>query len=222
MTFSFNDCILSFSDMPDIDIHDVIKSSIKLHRDTPRSCAYRVFQPESDADGILGMSPKVIDLFERRNEHVPRISVADICRLNGLSRSTMIGTETGEQFEIIDPTEILKTAVLDRIFIVDVRTESEFRDGTLPGAHNLPAADAFDEPSEENPFGALKSTHPTAIRLITSRFKSIIVIAASTTADAQSFVFSLLKLGYPRLCTLHGGFTHLEQIGATLSIPECS
>ena len=41
MTFSFNDCILSFSDMPDIDIHDVIKSSIKLHRDTPRSCAYR-------------------------------------------------------------------------------------------------------------------------------------------------------------------------------------
>jgi len=162
-----------------------------------------------------------INLTERRNEHVPRISVADICRLNGLSRSTMIGSETGEKFEIIDPAEILnKTAVLDRIFIVDVRAESEYRDGTLPGAYNLPAAEAFDEPSEENPFGALKSTHPTAIRLITARFKSIIVIAANTTAESQSFVFSLLKLGYPKLCTLHGGFTHLEKIGATLSIPE--
>ena len=220
LTFTFNDCILSFSDMPDIDIHDVIKSSIKLHRDTPRSCAFRVFQPEIDVDGVLGMSSHEIDLVARRNEHVPRISVADICRLSGLSRSTMIGTVTGEQFEIIDAAEVMKTAVLDRLFIVDIRSADEYRDGTLPGAHNLAASEAFEEPTEENPFGALKSGHPTAIRLITARFKSIIIIAGSTTAAAQSFVFSLLKLGYPRLCTLHGGFDHLERNGATLSIPD--
>ena len=66
LSFTFNDCILSFSDMPDIDIHDVIKISLRLCRDTPRSCAFRVHQRETDSDSALGMNPAFIDLDERR------------------------------------------------------------------------------------------------------------------------------------------------------------
>ena len=142
--------------MPDIDIHDVIKSSIKLERDTPKSCSFRVFQPEPDPDGILGMNPEFIDISARRMENVPRISAADICRISGTDKSVIVGTETGEQFEVIDEKDFEKSAVVDRVLVVDIRSEEEFKMGTLPGAVSIPADLAFEDPSEDQPFGSLK------------------------------------------------------------------
>ena len=46
LLFTFNDCILSFSDMPDIDIHDVIKISQKECR--KKTCIlFKINIPES-------------------------------------------------------------------------------------------------------------------------------------------------------------------------------
>jgi rhodanese-related sulfurtransferase len=40
--------------------------------------------------------------------------------------------------------------------VVDIRSEEDYKNGTLPGAINLPAISAFDPPSQEYPFGSLK------------------------------------------------------------------
>ena len=112
MSFTFNDCILSFSDMPDIDIHDVIKISLRLYRDTPPSCAFRVasgsdMKEEEEGDGLLGMNSEFIELDERRGEPLPRISAADVCRLAGIPRSSLLGSpESSNSFEIISHEQI--------------------------------------------------------------------------------------------------------------------
>jgi len=221
MSFSFNDCILSFSDMPDIDIHQVIKISLTLYRDTPKSCSFRVHQPEQDPDGQIGINRDFIDLDERRNEIIPRISPADVCRLAGVSRSSLLGNpeNNDDGFEIITK-ETVQSSVIDRVLIVDIRNKDDFDSGTFPTAVSLPADDAFDEPTENTPFGSLKPGKIGSLGLIRSRGKNVIVLAGYATADAQTFAFQLLKLGYPKLCCLNGGFDYLDQIGATLTVPS--
>merc|ERR1712150_64456 len=192
LSSTFNDCILSFSDMPDIDIHNVIKISLRLALDTPRSCAFRVHQREPDCDDQLGMNPAFIDLDERRNEQLVRISPADICRLAAISRASLI--DDNEQTGAFN-SEQETSSVLDRIIIVDCRSSDDYALGTLPGALNLPADVAFEAPTEQAPLGSLKPT-PQALSLIRARGTSgVIAVCGATTREAQQFGSQLIRLG---------------------------
>ena len=124
-----------------------------------------------------------------------------------------------QSLEIITK-ETVQSSVIDRVLIVDIRKKEDFDSGTFPTAVSLPADDAFDEPTENSPFGSLKPGKIGSLGLIRSRGKNVIVLAGYATADAQTFAFQLLKLGYPKLCCLNGGFDYLDQIGATLTVPS--
>ena len=208
----------------------MIKISLTLYRDTPKSCSFRVHQIENDQDGSIGMNRDFIDLDERRNEIIPRISPADCCRLAGVSRSSLLPDGNHENhenpstqddgFEVITK-ESIQSSVIDRVLIVDIRKAEDFNSGTFPTAVNLPADDAFDpEPTPSAPFGSLKPGRLGSLGLIRSRGKNVIVLAGYGTSDAQTFTFQLLKLGYPKLSCLNGGFEYLDQIGATLTVPS--
>ena len=66
-------------------------------------------------------------------EQLPRISPADICRLAGISRASLIDDE--KSFDS-SPDQ---SSVLDRIVIIDIRPQDDYQSGTLPGALSLPA-----------------------------------------------------------------------------------
>jgi len=217
MTFSFNDCILSFSDMPDIDVDDIVTQSTVLHRDTPPSCSYRVHQPDFADTSLLAIHKEDIDLQARRMERLPIISLSDVCRLNRIKSSTFIGNFTGEEFEIVDDIENLAT--IERLLIVDCRDEADFKTGTLPGAINLPSKTSFEDPTSEVPISTLRPSL-SSIKLISARGSRIIVVAGKDTRDGQAFAERLLSLGYPKLTILHGGFNLLSSLGATLELPD--
>ena len=92
--------------------------------------------------------------------------------------------------------------------------------GTLPGAVNLPSDEAFEAPTEQSPSGSLKPSNAAALGLIRARGKSVIAICGATTRDAQEFGAQLVRLGYPKVATLSGGFDMLDQTGATLTVPS--
>ena len=106
--------------------------------------------------------------------------------------------------------------------IIDIRTNDKFKSGTFPTAINLPASDAFARPNDTVALYSLKLGNPSSLALVRARGKSLIVICGEATADAQEFAAILMRLGYPKVCCLSGGFNSLDQIGATLTVPSVS
>ena len=203
--------------MPDIDVDDIVTQSTILHRDTPPSCSYRVHQPDFEDTSLLSIHKEDIDLQARRIERLPIISLSDVCRMNRIKSSTFIGNFTGEEFEIVDDIESIGS--VERLLIVDCRSEEEFKTGTLPGAINLPAESSFEDPTAEIPNPSLRPSL-SSIKLISSRGNRIIVVAGKDTRSGQAFAERLLSLGYPKLTILHGGFDLLSSLGATLELPS--
>ncbi|KAA0201805.1 hypothetical protein HAZT_HAZT006473 [Hyalella azteca] len=132
LDFSFNDCILLFSDMPDINIEQVVKDSVDLHLETPVSLLYRHHAPpSSDRDTEQHLSGPLNDLSsitlaEQRSEICGRISGADVVRLS--------------------------EALPGSLLVVDTRPQHLFQTGSLMNAWNAPGElwmREGDSPSED-------------------------------------------------------------------------
>jgi TBC domain-containing protein kinase-like protein len=75
----FNECILLFSELPEINIAKCVTDTVKIFSCSPNSCLYRYHSSndmpeESESD--LDMSP--ISLEELRSQYCPRISGKDV------------------------------------------------------------------------------------------------------------------------------------------------
>jgi len=112
----FNECILLFSDLPEIDMERCVTDSIELYCSTPRSITYRqhALEPEkpagSEINTELEMSP--IPVADLQAELCPRISAADLLDL--LQRKKQ------------------------KLMTVDIRTTEEYSRGTVPGSVHIP------------------------------------------------------------------------------------
>jgi len=112
----FNECILLFSDMPAVDIDQVVSASMSIFRCTPPSLTWREHDCPREEDSSKGdLEMESLPVAVLKSEKVGRISGADLLKL--ISDSTA------------------------KAMVLDVRTAEEFRRGTLPGALNLPLAD---------------------------------------------------------------------------------
>ena len=117
MEAQFNECILLFSDMPAVDIDNVVSNSMDIFTSTPASLTWRQHECDRDSAGPLDMSPLPIHVLKM--EKVGRLSGAEVLSLM-----------EGE---------------VKKLVCVDVRSVEEFKLGTLPGAVNIPSEGAFDE-----------------------------------------------------------------------------
>ena len=108
MEAQFNECILLFSDMPAVDIDQVVVGSMEIFTSTPASLTWRQHEAVRDDPGPLDMSPLPIQVLKM--EKVGRISGAELLTLL-------------EQ----------KKAVC-----ADIRTHDEYKVGTLQDAVNVP------------------------------------------------------------------------------------
>jgi len=106
----FNECILLFSDMPEIDIERCLKDSIEIFCSSPQSVTYRTHEPPSTSPlkkrtfwdfSLIGSSSWVeqddvvdlslltmdpIELMHLKSERCPRISAEDLIELLDLNR----------------------------------------------------------------------------------------------------------------------------------------
>ncbi|XP_071857403.1 TBC domain-containing protein kinase-like protein isoform X1 [Bombus fervidus] len=94
LTSGFNECILLFSDLPEIDIELCVKDSMMMYQNTPPSITYRKHQFNQPKD-INWLEP------EPGTEKMPRISVDDFLDLldNSPERLITVDVRNNIQFE---------------------------------------------------------------------------------------------------------------------------
>lgn len=117
MEAQFNECILLFSDMPAVDIDQVMAASMDIFTSTPATLTWRQHECERREAGPLDMTPLPISVLKA--EKVGRVSGAELLKLM-----------KGEP---------------KRAICVDTRPGEEYKVGTLPEAVNIPADTMFTE-----------------------------------------------------------------------------
>uniref|UniRef100_H2YXL2 TBC domain-containing protein kinase-like protein n=1 Tax=Ciona savignyi TaxID=51511 RepID=H2YXL2_CIOSA len=110
----FNECILLFSDLPEIDIDGVVKKSIQVFCQSPKSSTFRVHAHYNTLPKTE-LSETAIPLSELKQEVCCRISADDLIQLAKLTKSSK-----------------------PRIFVIDIRSSDEFVRGSIPGSYNFP------------------------------------------------------------------------------------
>ncbi|OQV14537.1 TBC domain-containing protein kinase-like protein [Hypsibius exemplaris] len=209
LSCGFNECILLFSDFPDLDIQQCLNRAKDMFNVTPKCATFRnharnvsVSKKDSDSevspDGDTSASPEgahVLDLETLKTETCPRITWEEIQWLNNFSRQNGSKRRNG------------------RPLLVDVRTADEFLRGTLAHSINIPFLTAF------NADGELLSTFESRT-LEEGRGKLVVVFDGKCTM-APKFASELVRLGFPHVTILHHGIDHLKTSGF-VSVPSSS
>jgi len=170
MEAQFNECILLFSDMPAVDIDNVVSTSMDIFTTTPPTLTWREHDCVRESPGPLDLSSLSVSVLKM--EKVGRISGADLLSLADISTR--------------------------KVLCIDVRQKEEFKLGTLPDAVNIPGDTAFCETGE---LVGDKDALETARR----KGRVIAVVGSVRDRVDLSVAEGLLRLGYPRVVTVHGG-----------------
>ncbi|XP_053713889.1 TBC domain-containing protein kinase-like protein [Synchiropus splendidus] len=209
----FNECILLFSDLPEIDIERCVRESINLFCWTPKSATYRQHAQPLKVTGDNGfgktyhmsdyqdmsktdLSREPLALCDLKAEASPRISAEDLIDLCELS--------------LAGPAKRAK-AGKPKIVAVDIRNTEDFSRGHISGSINVPFSSAFSSDGE-----LLQC--PASGTLQTFRGRVVIVISHAVKS-ATLFAAHLVKVNFPRVCILDGGINKLKPTGL-LTVPS--
>ncbi|XP_077460534.1 TBC domain-containing protein kinase-like protein [Stigmatopora argus] len=210
----FNECILLFSDLPEIDIERCVRESINFFFRTPKSATYRQHAqpPKATADNGYGKTatyyssdyqdfPKTdlsrdpLVLVDLKAEVSPRISAEDFISLCEMSDAANNSTKGNR------PT----------IIAVDIRSAEDFNRGHMSGSVNIPFSTAFGADNE-----ALQCPASGSLQAYKGR---IVVIIGHAVKSASVFAAHLVKVKFPRVCILDGGINKLKPTGL-LTVPS--
>uniref|UniRef100_A0A667XUZ9 TBC domain-containing protein kinase-like protein n=1 Tax=Myripristis murdjan TaxID=586833 RepID=A0A667XUZ9_9TELE len=179
----FNECILLFSDLPEIDIEKCVRESINLFCWTPKSATYRQHAQPPKAAGDNGygktatyyssdyqdmpktdLSREPLALSDLKAEVSPRVSAEDLIDLCELSPG--------------GSTKRTK-ASKPKIVAVDIRSVEDFSRGHISGSINIPYSTAFGPDGEvlQCPAaGALQNFRGRVIVVISHAMKSAAMV----------------------------------------------
>ncbi|XP_055709759.1 TBC domain-containing protein kinase-like protein [Phlebotomus papatasi] len=110
LSSGFNECILLFSDLPDIVMETCVIDSQKLYTSTPKSLAYRKHVLHEQEPSQFDIQD--IELEDLKREMCPRISTNDLVELH-----------------LSSP---------DRLTVIDLRNSTDFRRAHLANSLNIP------------------------------------------------------------------------------------
>uniref|UniRef100_M4ACA3 TBC domain-containing protein kinase-like protein n=1 Tax=Xiphophorus maculatus TaxID=8083 RepID=M4ACA3_XIPMA len=211
----FNECILLFSDLPEIDIERCVRESINLFCWTPKSATYRQYaQPmKAGGEGIFGktaiyfssdyqdmpktdLSREPLALCDLKAEVSPRISAEDLIDLCELS--------------LAGPTKRNKSGK-PKIVAVDIRNVEDFGRGHVSGSINIPFNSVFGADGE-----LVQCPASGALQNYRGR---VIVIISHAVKSAALFAAHLVKVNFSRVCILDGGISKLKPTGL-LTVPS--
>ncbi|KAK7072646.1 hypothetical protein SK128_024425 [Halocaridina rubra] len=201
LQFGFNECILLFSDMPDIDMERVVKECVLVFCSTPPAVTFRQHERSpSDLSKPSSHSPHLTDanqdlimdavpVSDLKSEKCPRISGAGLLELMAYKKS-----RDGRS----------------KVLVVDVRSTEEFSRGTLAGAVNMPIDTTI---SSENTL----VPGPSTDILIANRGRVIAIMGSRNSWDqVLKFAECLLNHEFHRVCTLHRGVEVFRSSGALI------
>ncbi|CAJ1052387.1 TBC domain-containing protein kinase-like protein isoform X1 [Xyrichtys novacula] len=211
----FNECILLFSDLPEIDIERCVRESVNLFCWTPKSATYRQHAQPPKAPGENGfgkpatyyssdyqdmpktdLSREPLALCDLKAEVSPRISAEDLIDLCELSLS--------------GPSKRTK-AGKPKIIAVDIRSVEDFNRGYISGSINIPFSSAFGADSE--------LVQCPATGTLQNYRGRVIVVISHIMKSAAVFATHLVKVNFPRVCILDGGINKLKPTGL-LTVPS--
>lgn len=109
----FNECILLFSDLPDIVMESCVIEAQKMYVSTPKSVSHRKHAGNRSASAVTALDIDGVELKELQSETCPRISAADLIQLV---------SEGGE----------------DVVVVLDLRNKQEFRRAHIYSSINIP------------------------------------------------------------------------------------
>lgn len=112
MASGFNECILLFSDLPDIVMEACVIEAQKMYQGTPKSVSHRKFAPRCESS-VTALDIDVVELKELQQETCSRISAADLIRLV---------SEDGEEV----------------VVVLDLRNKMEYQKRHIFGSINIP------------------------------------------------------------------------------------
>lgn len=218
----FNECILLFSDLPEIDIERCVRESISLFCWTPKSATYRQHaqSPKTTGEGNsrealsktsaylqsdypeflkTDLSRDPLKLSELKAEASPRISAEDfidLCELSGSShfKSTTKRAKVGKP----------------KILAVDIRSQEDYSRGHISGSINIPF---------QSPLGTSGEPATCAAAALSNYKGRVIVILSNMVKNAVEFAHQLVKMNYPRVCVLDGGINKMKVRGL-LTVPS--
>ncbi|CAG5010127.1 unnamed protein product [Parnassius apollo] len=93
----FNECILLFSDLPEIDIGECVKESIEMCRSSPRSISFRRFTNESAIKDPMDVVEIPLEVL--LTEISPRISLSDFFSLTCQDRCCVVDIRSNLQYD---------------------------------------------------------------------------------------------------------------------------
>ncbi|XP_026491312.2 TBC domain-containing protein kinase-like protein [Vanessa tameamea] len=93
----FNECILLFSDLPEIDIGECVKESIDMCRISPRSISYRRFTNEPEMKDPMDIVEVPLDVL--LSETCSRISLADFFSLTCQDKCCVVDIRSNLLYE---------------------------------------------------------------------------------------------------------------------------
>ncbi|CAI8006071.1 TBC domain-containing protein kinase-like protein, partial [Geodia barretti] len=234
LTFDFNECILMFSDMPDIDIQACIHDAVRAYLATPPSTYLRkhdhTYSPPTDVPPEALREPLSLDVL--RQESCPHISAHDVIALCGLEYHALGygggARESGPTHSLRSPSSPLqRRAEVGRRrgksgkggrkgrkgVLVDIRSQEEFRAGHVPGSLSLPHQLAFQ------PDGSLTPSLPSS-SLSSVRTSRVIIVVANKGKSGPEFARQLVRLRFPHVCVLHNGAAVLRSLGLLTALGE--
>uniref|UniRef100_UPI00358E9E24 TBC domain-containing protein kinase-like protein isoform X2 n=1 Tax=Myxine glutinosa TaxID=7769 RepID=UPI00358E9E24 len=216
---AFNDCILLFSDLPEVDIERCVRDSTSLFCCTPRSATFRqhACPPRSPQNSVRspsyisgtyanskepennGLGRDTVPISELKMEICPRISAEELLELCEPARSRS------------EPSEGRRSrGARPRALVLDVRSADEFSRGHLSGSINIPAGTAL------TPGGALC---PAASNSLAQQRGRVIVLVGNASRTAATVAAHLQRLHYPKVCILDGGISKIKEAGL-LTVPS--
>ncbi|XP_067424343.1 TBC domain-containing protein kinase-like protein isoform X1 [Emydura macquarii macquarii] len=216
----FNECILLFSDLPEIDIERCVRESVNLFCWTPKSATFRQHaQPPkqaSEGNGSRGsmscfsadyqdapksdLSRDSIQLNDLKAEGSPRISAEDLIGLCELTGPIHFKT----------PTKKTKSSK-PKLLVVDIRNSEDFNRGHISGSINIPFGSSFTAEGE--------LTQCPATATLQGFKGKVVVIVGHVVKNTAAFAAHLVKIKYPRVCILDGGINKIKPTGL-LTVPS--
>ncbi|CAF1149659.1 unnamed protein product [Adineta ricciae] len=184
----FNECILLFSELPEIDIERCVRDSIDIFASTPRACTYREHAsdvPNYQVNNELDMDP--FPLADLKFERCPRISANDVIELNDLKA----------------PTASLKTS---KLLLIDIRSPDDYIKSALPASVNIAYEKAFDNQNR---------IIDTRLQTLLDQHRSLVkvVIGNKNHKQAVDFTNNLIMNNASRVCLLHKGIDVFKTTG---------
>jgi TBC domain-containing protein kinase-like protein len=174
----FNECILLFSELPEINIQKCVQDSLIIFNNTPSTCLYLRYL-NGDNDGNLEMAS--VNLSETKNEPCPRIGLKNLLSL------------IDKNLLVIDIRSITFEDRLSKH--KNVHKFENLNNFKLKGSFK--GNDKLNLQQNEN------EAVINLINLINQNPSYIKAIVSNKIDSAVQLANSLIKLGYPKICVLH-------------------